>query len=209
MRCSQCGNDVAGSTEVCPSCGTRLTGDAGRADIPAGVRAGQPGPASAYRFDAGRWTVSDRIVGVASLVVLISLFLPWFSVTVSVFDANLAGVSAGSASESGTSAHGWLWFAFIISLVIMAYLILRAGYTVLPFQLPFEHELGLLVAAGLNLLLIFIAFVLKPGTGIAGIGVNWSFGAILALVAAIAAVGSVVLARRYHPAASSGPDPIR
>ena len=141
----------------------------------------------------------------ASLVVLISLFLPWFSVTVSLLDANLAGVSPGSASESGMSAHGWLWFAFIISLVIVAYLILRAGYTALPFRLPLGHEQGLLAAAGLNLLLIFIAFMLKPGTGIAGIGVSWSFGAIMALVAAIAAVASPVLASRIQQAAHTRP----
>jgi hypothetical protein len=56
-------------------------------------------------------------------------------------------------------------------------------------------------AAGLNLLLIFIAFVLKPDTGIAGIGVSWSFGAILALLAAIAAAVSPALAGRYQQAA--------
>src|SRR5947209_8733175 len=109
MFCSQCDNHVAEGSVACPACGARVTGEAGRA--PALATAGPAaagGTSPAFNFDARRWTRTDRLVGGASLVVLISLFLPWFSV-------NLSGpLGGGSASASGTTAHGWLWFVFVI-----------------------------------------------------------------------------------------------
>jgi hypothetical protein len=34
-----------------------------------------------FGFDAARWTVADRVAGGATVMLLISLFLPWFSVS--------------------------------------------------------------------------------------------------------------------------------
>jgi len=203
MTCSQCGSDVAEGTGVCASCGTHLAGYADRADMPAAVPPSNATAKPAYQFDVARWTASDRIVGVASLVLLISLFLPWFSVTVTSLDASALGASAGAYTESGTTAHGWLWFVFIIAALILAYLILKAGFAVLPVDLPVRHDLVLFAAAGLNILLIFIAFLLKPGSGIPGIGVDWGFGAFLGLIAAIAAVAPLALAGRFPRVVSS------
>jgi hypothetical protein len=132
-------------------------------------------------------TPSDRLVGGASLIVLISLFLPWFSVSLGAL---------GSASASGTSAHGWLWFVFVIDLALLAYLVLAAGYEQLPFRLPWRHEQLLLAASGLSLLLVLLAFLFKPSGGITGIKVGWDFGAFIALLAAIAAVAPLVPAVR-------------
>jgi hypothetical protein len=122
--------------------------------------------------------------------VLISLFLPWFSGSIS--SDNSLGLSATTGSESGTDAHGWLWLVFVIVLAIVAYLVVVAGFQVLPFKVPFRHDQVLLVAAGVNLLLVFIGFLLKPSTyGIAGVSIGWSIGAFLALIAAIAAVAAL------------------
>jgi hypothetical protein len=152
---------------------------------------------SGYNFDARRWTVCDKIAGAASLVVLISLFLPWFSASLS--SDNSLGVSAQSASESGTDAHGWLWFVFVIGLLILAYLVFAAGYQALPVKFPLRHDQLLLVAAGVNLLLVFLGFVFKPGNdGIAGVSIGWSFGAFLALIAAVVAVASLTPAGRQR-----------
>jgi hypothetical protein len=137
-------------------------------------------------FDARRWTLNDKLVGGASFVVLISLFLPWFTVGNGV-----------SISWTGIGAHGWLWLVIIISVVILGYLLLAALYQELPFRLPVPRDLVLLGAAGLNLLLVFIAFVLKP---YAAFGVGWGIGAILALVAAIVAVAPLALALRNQRA---------
>ena len=120
-------------------------------------------------------------------MVLISLFLPWFNGSVSA--NNDVGLAAQTASESGTGGHGWLWLVFIIALAIVAFLVLMAGFQALPFKLPLPNDQVLLIAAGVNLVLVFIAFLLKPSTdGIAGVSITWGIGAYLDLVAAIVAV---------------------
>ena len=158
-----------------------------------GQPGGQPGQtpgSSAFNFDAKRWKRSDWVTGIATLVVLISLFLPWFDGTVSA--NNDVGLAAQSASESGTAAHGWLWLVFIISLLIVAFLVLTAGFRVLPFKVPLREDQVLLIATGVNLLLVFIAFLLKPSTdGIAGVSISWSIGAFVALIAGIVAVAAL------------------
>lgn len=200
MTCVRCGWNVAAGTEACPRCGTRVAATTNPATgawggTPASGPPGHAAVSSGYNFDARRWTLSDKIVGVASLVVLISLFLPWFSASLS--SSNSLGASAGSASESGTDAHGWLWFVFVIVLLMLAYLVIAAGFQVLPAKLPLRHDQLLLVAASLNLLLVFIGFLLKPSTeGIAGLSIGWSIGAFLALIAAIVAVAALTPAGR-------------
>jgi hypothetical protein len=154
---------------------------------------GQPGGqpvqgqgSSAFNFDARRWTLPDRIAGIASLVVLISLFLPWFSATASV------GTFSESATASGTTAHGWLWLVFIISLAIVVYLVLMAGFQVLPFKLPVPTERLLLGATGVNLVLVFLGFILVPSNGgDSEVSIGWAFGAFVALLAAIVALGAL------------------
>jgi hypothetical protein len=209
MNCSRCGGEVAEGHDFCGNCGARLAGYATPADMPtttaeaaedvAGATAGHPPstPASqanagaAYSFDARRWTPSDRIAGLATLVVLISLFLPWFSVNLAGLGG--LGVGAGVVTESGTSAHGWLWFVFVVGLAILLYLLVAAGYQALPVNLPLKHERLLLAATTINFLLVLLAVALKPGSDGEPVKVGWAFGAVVALIAAIAAV--VPLAR--------------
>ena len=62
---------------------------------------------------------------------MISIFLSWFTASFKV-----AGISAASASGSGTTAHGYLYVVFFVSLVVVAYLVVRAGWPQLPFKLP-------------------------------------------------------------------------
>jgi hypothetical protein len=152
-----------------------------------GGQVGTQSGSSAFNFDAKRWKRSDWIAGIASVVVLISLFLPWFNGSVSA--NNDVGLAVQTASESGTGGHGWLWLVFIVALLIVAFLVLMAGFQALPFKLPLPNDQVLLIAAGVNLVLIFIAFLLKPSTdGIAGVSITWGIGAYLDLVAAIVAV---------------------
>jgi hypothetical protein len=126
------------------------------------------------------------IVGGASLIVLISIFLPWFSASLG---------SLGSGSESGTDAHGWLWIVFIVALAILAYLVVKAGFSNLPFTMPLQEEVILLIATGLDLLLVLIAFILKPSVGF-GVQVGWDVGSILGLIAAIVALVPLIPAAR-------------
>jgi hypothetical protein len=194
MTCVQCGYDMVAGTEACPRCGTRAAENTTRitsppAWTPPGGSAGHAA-SSGYNFDARRWALSEKIAGVASLVVLISLFLPWFSGSVS--SDNTLGLAAQSGSESGTAAHGWLWLVFVIVLLILAYLVLAAGFQEMSFKSPLRRDQLLLVATGVDLLLVFIGFLLKPSTdGLAGVSIGWSIGAFLALIAAIAAVAAL------------------
>jgi len=156
-----------------------------------------------FEFDARRWALSDKIAGVASLVVLISLFLPWFSGSYVSFGASAA---SSMGSESGTAAHGWLWLVFLVSLAIVAYLASVAGFQTLPFKRPLRHDQLLLIATGVNLALVFIGFLLKPSSyGIAGVSITWSVGAFLALIAAIVAVAALTPAGRQRLDAKSPP----
>jgi len=145
---------------------------------PMGPAAAAPtsGSAAAFKFDASRWSQADRIAGGATLVLLISFFLPWFSYR---FGSSLI---SGTYSWNGL-VHGYLYIGVIICLAILAYLVALAGFEQLPFKMPIGHEGAILIATVVNLLLTFIAFIDKPY----GFGVGWSFGAFIALIAAVVA----------------------
>jgi hypothetical protein len=190
MTCSQCGSDVAAGSAACPNCGAQQPGTGAQgAHTPAPPMAGGAPAAGAsgqaFNFDAKRWTRDDQIVGGASLLLLISLFLPWYT----------ASFGGQSASASGTSGHGYLWLVFILALVVVVYVILKAGFETLPFNLPIGPGQLLLGLTGINLILVLIAFLLKPGTGdgFVAISVGWGFGAFVGLICAIVAVVPLAL----------------
>jgi hypothetical protein len=185
ITCSNCQTESAEGTTLCPGCGAALAAAPAGATA-AGTPAGAPTAAPAgsqVKFDATKLTQTDRIVGIASFVLLISLFLSWFSVSLGPI---------GSVSASGLSAHGYLYIVLILSIVIVALLAVRAlGAWAFPSTAPVTEEQALLIATGINFVLVLIAFLLKPG-GV-GSGVGWSFGAFIGLIASIVAV--VPLAR--------------
>jgi hypothetical protein len=192
MFCSQCGNDVANGAAACPRCGAPVHQAAGAQPS---ARSGGPGaarpagaPASAFKFEVSRWSRADQIAGGATLLLFISLFLPWFGISIGGF----------GGTADGLSAHGYLYITLILCLAILAYLVLVAGFERLPFTLPLSHEQVMLAATGINFVLVLIAFVFKPGGG----GVGWRFGAFVGLIAAIVAVAPLAVpaiqARRAH-----------
>jgi hypothetical protein len=138
-------------------------------------------------FDLSRLTTVDRIVASATLVTMISLWLPWFS-------ASFSGLGATtSASISGTGYHGWLWLEFILALALLGYFVARAAWEQLPFRLPVSDEWLLIGGTGLQFLLILIGFLAMPSTdGLQGYSVSWDFGAFIALLASITAAAPVV-----------------
>jgi len=141
----------------------------------------QPGTVGApIQFDMNRLTRVDRFVAVGSLIAMISIWLPWYS---------YAGFTA-----SGTSGHGWLWLEFVVALVLIGYLALRAGSATEP-RLPIAHAPLLLIGTGLQLLLILIAFADIP---YGNLGVGWGWAAFLGLIAALVAAAPVMV-----PAAQS------
>jgi hypothetical protein len=185
MICSQCGNDVAEGPATCPACGARLSTNQGAdARLGATARASAGAPAGhaaaavhpAFSLDIKRLSRNDRIVGGGTLVLFISLFLPWFTASAGGFGGSVDGLW-----------HGYMYIDLILALAILAFLVVRAGFDVLPFRLPVAPEEALLVATGLNFLLALISFVFKPA-GDAIVSVGWGIGAFIGLIAAIVAV---------------------
>ena len=148
---------------------------------------------SGFSFDAARLSPADKIAGAASAVLLISLFLPWFSASAGPF---------ASASASGVAAHGYLWVVVLLCLGIIAFLALGAGFAVMPARLPFARQTILLAATGLNLLIVLLAFFSRP-SGLGLVSVGWDFGAFVALIAAI--VAATPLAAPVLQGRHSGP----
>jgi hypothetical protein len=214
MICTQCGCNISGRTAACPACGARLAaqsmpaqsmpaqGVAGQSrpaqGIPAQGMPSQGGPAQsaagrfqpaqpahlpehaaspAFRLELSRLTNSDRITGIASLVLFVSLFLPWYGV-------NLLGISA---EADGLTVHGYLYIVLLLCVAIIAYLVMWAGFEELPVRLPLSHEQRLLVASGLNTVLVLLAFLTKPD------GTGWRFGAFAGLLAALIAMAPLVI----------------
>src|SRR5215831_9843503 len=136
-----------------------------------------PPPMPPVQFDLRRLTSADRAIGGASLVALITLFLPWFGFSQPGY----------SFSQSGIAAHGYLGIALLADLIVVGYLVMRACWEVLPVSLPVAHAPLLLVCTGLQLLIVLIAFLFKPS------GLSWEIGAYLALLAAIAACAPIAV----------------
>jgi hypothetical protein len=132
-------------------------------------------PAGAFKFEMNRWSQAERITAIASLVLLISLFLPWYTYKFSL----------GSVSVDGLW-HGWMYLVLLLCLVILVDLIAKASFSTMPFKLPLPEEQLLLIGTGINAVLTVIAFLLKPG-GYGFSGIGWGFGAFVGLVAAIVA----------------------
>jgi uncharacterized membrane protein len=113
-------------------------------------------------------------------VLLIALFLPWFSVTVQFFKS-----TAVAGAGDGPQAHGYLWVVFVLAIVGLIVLVARDAIERLPGNLPSPEQM-LVGATGLALVLTILGLAQKPSSGSA-ISVAWSYGGFVALLAALIA----------------------
>ena len=67
----------------------------------------------------------ERVVGVASVVVLVGMFLPWASVSSSCSGALCPG-GLGSSAGVGNGFNNWGLLTFLGLLAVIAYLVVRA-----------------------------------------------------------------------------------
>ena len=139
-----------------------------------------------YKFDAGRLTKEHKIVGIATLLLLISLWLPWFGYS------GYFGIVV-SASVDGYW-HGYMYIVLILCFAVIAFIGLTAGMEQMPFKLPLPEAQALLIATGINVVLTVISFLTKPS------GTSWKFGAYIGLIAAI-----IAAAPRVIPAVQARP----
>ena len=126
---------------------------------------------SSFSFDMKRWSQAERTTAIATLVLFISLFLPWYTF--------------GPLSLDGLW-HSWMYLVFLLCLAILVYLVSRAGFKEMPFKMPVSGDQLLLFGSVINLMLVVIAFIDKPG-GIGYSGIGWGWGAFVALIAAVVA----------------------
>jgi hypothetical protein len=157
----------------------------------------------------------DLIAGIASFLVLISLFLPWYSFAASATQASaqptlgqeqlILAICGGqpavcsssaaprfSVSALGGGAGGWRFLILVVAVIAVLYVLSHTLETVAR-AVPYHWQtlVGMTAFQGL---LVLIAFFANPLGILDPLGSSsWSFGAFLALIAAIAAVVGAIL----------------
>ena len=158
--CSRCLVEVFPGTALCPNCGAAIR--------PTVLPKPKPKRVGKVRRRVNELNRKELVFGPASLVLLISFWLPWYSF--------------GPISVSGLSQHGWLFLAVLDAIVLVLYvLIIAFGAGDLADMGRLSKEQLLTILTGVNLVLVVLAFLLKPSP------LSWSYGAFLALVAALVA----------------------
>lgn len=187
MTCGQCGTALPSEATQCPQCGAPVAGPGPaeplsvplvgastiappQAPAPTAPSAEPKAAAATFKLDMSRVTKLDRVLGIATAVLLISLFLPWYT---------YAGFSA-----SGLSAHGYLYLVLVLCLGVLGVLVMEAGWATPPLKLPTDRRNLLFGGTIANLVLVVIAFLFKPGYP----GIGWGFGSFVGLIAAVVAI---------------------
>jgi hypothetical protein len=131
-------------------------------------------------MDTSRLTTGDIIAGVGGVVLLISLFLPWYGVSV-----DIAGFSA-SESGSGWEVLGFIdILLFLISVAAIAIVVARAAGA-LPADLPAPVILLGLGALAVLLVLYRIIDIPTEGDIPEQVELSRKVGVFIALVGAAA-----------------------
>jgi zinc-ribbon domain len=213
MNCSQCGHEAADGANACTNCGASLA--AGTQAPPPGSFAAPPGagtPAPAgsvvapgaagqFAFNFNRLTQIERVIGIATFILLVSLFLPWahWGGSATLNGQVVEKVSGGS--WSGYTDHGYFWLVFIICLAVLGYLVVKASLPHMPITLPVSDDQALLILTAVSFIVVLIGFIFignyagggNYSTSAGGanysyhFGVTRSWGAYLSLVAALVA----------------------
>ena len=134
-----------------------------------------------------RLDVHELVAGGASLVLLVTLFLPWYRYT--------AGGSSISFSAMSSAAGGWRVLILIACLAIVGYLGISVNFT--RPRLPIPAPQALVVATAVNMLLVVVAFATVPTSALGGFAVfvhtGTAWGAYIGMVAALVALLAAVL----------------
>jgi hypothetical protein len=158
--CSRCLVEVSPGTALCPKCGAAIRPPVIPRPTPKRVRKSRQRLSALDR--------KDLVFGPATLVLLVSFWLPWYS--------------SGPISVDGPSVHGWLFIAVLDSIVLVLYVLFAAfGVGDLAAQGRMSKDQLLALITGVNLALVVLGLLLKPA------GFSWSWGAFLAMVAALVA----------------------
>jgi hypothetical protein len=137
--------------------------------------------AAPTNFDTSRLRFGDLIAAGDGLLLIISLFLNWYTVS-----------AKGSVVDFSISGSGWetLGFIDILLFLIGVIAIIIAGLRALgkmPASLPASPGLIVLVLGGLATLLVLYRLIDTPGAGANSdlVDVGRAFGIFVALIAAL------------------------
>jgi hypothetical protein len=135
-------------------------------------------------FDTTRIRFGEMIAAVSGIVLIISLFLEWYTVK----GKGLAA-GAGSGGVSGWEGLGFIdILLFLIGLIAIAVAVLRATNTTLR-QLPASPSFILLIAGGIGTLLVLFRLLSVGDLGhpevSAFVDIGRSYGIFIALLSAI------------------------
>jgi hypothetical protein len=172
--CPNCQTVTPAGTAFCPSCGNALSGAPSMSQTAATPPPAAASPRPQSKVDLSGIGQLDRIVGGGSLVLFISLFLPWFS--------------ASGISVDALDPHGYLYVTLVLSIAVVAFIGAEIlGVWKLPASTAVSRDQILLIATAINFVLVLIGFIFKPsGEGVVNVG--WSWGAFVGLIAAVVAV---------------------
>jgi hypothetical protein len=152
---------VLPGTALCPNCGAAIR--------PPVLPRPKPKRFAKPRQRLNVLSRGEWVLGGATLVLLVSFWLPWYSI--------------GPVSIDGLSAHGWLFIAVLDSIVLVLYVVIKAfGVGDLADMGRLSKDQLLTLLTGVNLaLVVVLGFLFKPA------GLSWTWGAYLALAASIVA----------------------
>lgn len=156
-------------------------------------------------FSPERWSTYDLLVAVISLVVAISVFVPWFRADVRIRTSAVRGfLIQPPGTLTGIASHQFLWAAFGLALVQFAVLALRYVPDRPGLTLPAYRQV-LIALSALMAIIALAAFVMKPapwfdlGNPIPPpfyLVITWAYGALAALGGAIISLAIVIAALR-------------
>ena len=145
-----------------------------------------PPPASPAGPSLGDIPRSIMISGIGAIVLILSVFFTWYTVSVHVNLGNFGGVG-GSQGFSGHEATDIAWLVFLLGIVALAGWIVELY--VPTVELPVPAWQIALVTGAVSVLLVLFRIISKPGgfsSSVAGVDVSLSWGIFVALLAAIA-----------------------
>jgi hypothetical protein len=168
------------------------------------------------------------IAGIASFLVLISLFIPWYSFASAAAQAGAQATPAQqqlvlaicsdqptvcssdvppqfSVTALDGGAGGWRFLILVVAIIAVLYVLSRA---LEPVTRAFPYHWQMLVGiTAFQGLLVLIAFAANPLGILDSLGSSsWAFGAFVALIAAIAAgVGAALVMQEYKKAHAVSP----
>jgi hypothetical protein len=119
-----------------------------------------------------------------ALVLLISVFLKWYSASSSVKIGNIS--VSGSASESGWDSGLLAKLVALLALVALAVWVIELFVPTVTLPAPAWMIAG--GAGAISILFVLIKIIDKPDSGTSAVSVGRSFGLWLALLSAIAVV---------------------